>query len=535
MRKKLLFAALLFGGVVSYAQEVSKVPAQETFDYSRCAISIISMGGGAFTQGIDSCEFMSGKFDINKIPCTQIPVVGNEIVGKKKQVLKEKAEEIRKELLAKNVGKQVLDYWLQYDGNVFNSSLLAKRTRYNKTDADVLNANVDKVNTLNVADKQLMGNSYVVVLSESKDAEGVDVYVYHTILPGEILAEVWNNWLDEDASPANRNFYNTLKVDLELVAAIYKKYQTLASFFVGDFVASIMEKKKSPSTIETTETLNKVLEVLEHKIDKWQVTGTIFHRHPIAAKIGLKEGMCNSDRYRVFKVVEDESGNLEYKKVGFVRATEVFDNRTNAMGETDCSKFYKISGKTMKEGMFLKEKKDLKMSVGVSGGVLGRYNYAQMDIDYLLETKNTLGMMYFMGISIGYHMGGKSTTTGSAVADELLRPVYIPFSLNGAVAIHPVRILEIMPNIGIGCEGCEMDNDKSNNKYNNKYNNNKSLFDGMAFFARSGVKVGLQVFYPVQLFVRADYSYKFSQGEWYIDTPNRFGKLSIGAGVKVNL
>lgn len=84
MRRKLLFVAFFFGGVVSYAQEVSKVPTQETFDYNRCAISVISMGGGAFTKGISNSEFMSGKFDINKIPCTQIPVVGNEIVGKEK-------------------------------------------------------------------------------------------------------------------------------------------------------------------------------------------------------------------------------------------------------------------------------------------------------------------------------------------------------------------------------------------------------------------------------------------------------------------
>lgn len=530
MRKKLLFAALLFGGVVSYAQEVSKVPAQETFDYNRCAISVISMGGGAFTKGISNSEFMSGKFDINKIPCTQIP---NEIVGKKKQVLKEKAEVIRKELLAKNVGKQVLDYWLQYDGNVFNSSLLAKRTRYNKTDADVLNANADKVNTLNAADKRLIGNSYVVVLSESEDAKGVDAYVYHTILPGEMLAEVWNNWLDEDASPANRTFYNTLKVDLQLVAAINKKYEKPASnvlyassILAGDLGSSLRKMAASSSTIDPVETLNEILGALEHKIDKWQVTGTIFHRHPIAAKIGRKEGLRNSDRYRVFKVVEDESGNLEYKKVGFVRATEVFDNRTDAMGETDCSKFYKISGKTMKEGMFLKEKKDLKLSVSVSG-VLGGYNYAQVDIDYLLKTKNTLGMMYFTGISIGYHMGDKIVETGSKTADELLRPHYIPFSLNGAVAIHPIRILEIMPNVGIGGDYCRLLGDTSSD-------NDNSYSKRIAYFAHGGVKVGLQVYYPVQLFVRADYSYKFSQGELYVDTPNRFGKLSIGAGVKVN-
>lgn len=504
MRKKLLFAALLFGGVVSYAQEVSKVPAQETFDYNRCAISIISMGGGAFTQGIDSCEFMSGKFDINKIPCTQIGVVGNEIVGKKKQVLKEKAEEIRKELLAKNVGKQVLDYWLQYDGNVFNSSLLAKRTRYSKTDADVLNANVAKVNTLNAADKKLISNSYVVVLSES--GIGVDTYVFKAVLNDTVLTEVWNNWLDKDASAANKSFYDNLKVDLEFVYAVNNTYESKG-------------KKGSEKEIDPVATLNSALDALERKIDKWQVTSTIFEVNPVAAKIGRKEGLRNSDRYRVFKVVEDESGNLEYKKVGFVRATKVFDNRTDAMGETDCSKFYKISGKTMKEGMFLKEKKDLKMSVSVSG-VLGGYNYAQVDIDYLLKTQNTLGLMYFTGISIGYHMGDNIDDTDSEVA-------YIPFSLNGAVAIHPIRILEIMPNFGVGVDYCELLDDTSSN-------NNNSDSKRMAYFAHGGVKVGLQVYYPVQLFVRADYSYKFSEGELYVDTPNRFGKLSIGAGVKVN-
>lgn len=505
MRRKLLFAALLFGGVVSYAQEVSKVPAQETFDYNRCAISVISMGGGAFTQGIDSCEFMSGKFDINKIPCTQIAVVGNEIVGKKKQVLKEKAEEIRKELLAQNVGKQILNYWLQYDGNVFNSSLLAKRTRYSKTDADVLNANVDKVNTLNAADKKLIGNSYVVVLSDN-DGKSVDSYVFKAVLNDTVLTEVWNNWLDKDASAANKSFYDNLKVDLEFVYAVNNTYESKG-------------KKGSEKEIDPVATLNSALDALERKIDKWQVTSTIFEVNPVAAKIGRKEGLRNSDRYRVFKVVEDESGNLEYKKVGFVRATKVFDNRTDAMGETDCSKFYKISGKTMKEGMFLKEKKDLKMSVSVSG-VLGGYNYAQVDIDYLLKTQNTLGLMYFTGISIGYHMGDNIDDTDSEVA-------YIPFSLNGAVAIHPIRILEIMPNFGVGVDYCELLDDTSSN-------NNNSDSKRIAYFAHGGVKVGWQVFYPVQLFVRADYSCKLSEGELYVDTPNRFGKLSIGAGVKVN-
>lgn len=511
MRKKLLFTALLFGSVVCYAQEVSKVSTQETFDYNRCAISVISMGGGAFTQGIDSCEFMSGKFDINKIPCKQIAVVGNEIVGKKKQVLKEKAEEIRKVLLAENVGKQILNYWLQYDGNVFNSSLLAKRTRYSKTDADVLNANVDKVNTLNVADKKLIGSSYVVVLSEN--GYGVDTYVFKAILNDTVLTEVWNNWLDKDASAANKSFYDNLKVDLEFVYAVNNTYESKG-------------KHGSEKEIDPVATLNSALDALERKIDKWQVTSAIFEVHPIAAKIGRKEGLRNSDRYRVFKVVEDESGNLKYKKVGFVRATEVFDNRVDAMGDTDCSKFYKISGKTMKEGMFLKEKKDLRTSVSVSG-VLGGYNYAQVDIDYLLKTQNTLGMMYFTGISIGYSMGDKLAATGSAAVDELWRPHYIPFSLNGAVAIHPIHILEIMPNVGVGGDYCKLLGDTSSD-------NDDSASKRLAYFARGGVKVGLQVYYPVQLFVRADYSYKFSEGELYVDTPNRFGKLSIGAGVKVN-
>ena len=142
----------------------------------------------------------------------------------------------------------------------FNSSLLAKRTRYSKTDADVLNANVAKVNTLNAADKKLIGNSYVVVLSES--GTGVDTYVFKAVLNDTVLTEVWNNWLDKDASAANKSFYDNLKVDLEFVYAVNNTYESNG-------------KKGSEEEVDPVATLNSALDALERKIDKWQVTSTI--------------------------------------------------------------------------------------------------------------------------------------------------------------------------------------------------------------------------------------------------------------------
>ncbi|MDE6582278.1 MAG: hypothetical protein K2K47_07115, partial [Duncaniella sp.] len=267
------------------------------------------------------------------------------------------------------------------------------------------------------------------------------------------------------------------------------------------------------------EALTSMFEKLEKKIDKWQVVTSVYQLHPIGAKVGTKEGLKNSDRYAAYRVVEDADGNLQYKRIGYARATTIADNAADADGESPCSNFYQISGRrNIKEGMFLKQNKDAKFSVSVSGNIWA-YNPINVDVDYLIKTNHKGGIMQYAGLSIGADWG---KTMGESA-------FWIPVSLNYGIGIHPLRWLEILPNIGIGADYYGMPDDLSDS-------DDSSFMKQIAYFARGGVKLGFQIWYPVQLFVRADYSYKFSEGEYYLpcDSKDRFNRLGIGAGIKIN-
>ncbi len=497
-------AMMSFSGLK--AQEAAKVTTQEAFDYNRCSLSILSLNGltscDSYVDAWTSTADFDGKFDMN--------LIGTKGVRPSSST----ADAVKAELDGKYVGKQVLDYWLQYDGKKFDQKLMEQRTRYNATDQDVLKDNAAKVKTLNVANKNLLKNSYVLVtgptaVKQSKNKKGetiytayVDAYVYQVALTDSLIEEVYGNWLDEEATAEQRQRYDQTNVGLTLVASVKGKTGSA--------------KTQSEAI---TSAFGEILEPLEKKIDKWQVVTSIYKKNPLGAKIGLKEGLKNSDRYRAYMVVEDMNGNLKYKPRGYTRATKVVDNRGNATGDSKCSEFYQISGKRLKEGMFLKQKKDIKLSVSAFGNFVSGYTYGGVDIEYLTKTSQVagMGMMHYAGLSMGLDFGEDLYNEDA---------MYIPMSLNYGFGFYPIRILEIQPNIGVGADyyansGIDTDDSK--------------FYESLAYFVRGGLKVGVQVWYPVQLFVRADYSYKLFEGAYYIGSQKeRFGKLSIGAGVKVN-
>lgn len=504
MKRMSSFAVAVATVMALNAQGTAKVESQQAFDYNRSSLSVVALTGltsydNAATAWTSEADF-DGKFDMNKIQTGSVRTANT-------------VDDIKNALNNAGVGKQVLNYWVQYDGTKFDDGLMKQRARYNATDADVLRDKAAKVSTLDVVNKNVLKNSYVMVTgpTEVKSVTGkkgnvtyiakVDAHVFQLDLTDEMIDNIWSNWLDEGSTPNQRDQYNALSVGLT-------------------YVASTTGKTGAGETAEEAvkDAFEEILQPLEKKIDSWQVVTSIYQKHPLGAKIGKKEGLRNSDRYRAFKVVEDVDGNLAYKKMGFVRATKIVDNAQNATGESECSQFYQISGKNLREGMFLKQKKDAKISVSAYGNING-IQVGGLDIDYLIHTSNTLGIMQYAGISVGI----------SPDSDQDAN--YIPVALNYSVGIHPVRILEITPNIGVGADVYLNSNDDIND------DDEDSFAKKLAYFARGGVKVGLQLWYPVQIFVRADYAYRISEGEAYIlssKDDDRFGKLSFGAGIKVN-
>ncbi|MBR5532983.1 MAG: hypothetical protein IKU59_06740 [Bacteroidales bacterium] len=519
MSKRLL---LLLAGLLplfAFAQSTEKVAPAPSFDYSRNSLTIISViddnctygyGQGAIEAFIDSVYYAEGrydKFDFNRIP-TEYISTSNTL------------ENVNKALEEKGIGKQVLDYWVQFDGQYFNESLMEKRACYNATDADVLADKSNKVSQIAASGKALMNNSYVVVVgptsspTQKKNNKGETVYetkyaahVYKVNFNDTVMTTVWENWLydgmPEDEFKVQKSVYDNLKVELTHIESVN---------------GSVTIKDKDASFYAS---FGEGISSFDGKIDAWKPVTSVYDKRPLQAKIGKKEGLKNSDRYRGYKVMEDAEGNIEYKPVGYARATKVYDNRTEATGESECSYFYQISGgKNFSEGMIMKEDKDAHVSISVSGAWNG-FSYGTIGADYLFHTTRVAGIMQYVGLEIGFDM-----EKVNLLGDDYLN-MYIPIAINYSVGFHPVRWVEIQPYVGIGADyfmpASEMKPDDS------------SFAKQLAYFAHGGLKVGVNVCYPVQVFAKVGYSYKFMEGDYYFSSErDRFGTFSIGGGVKVS-
>lgn len=487
----------------------AKVTTKDVMSYSRNSLTVIPVTGMTQYDGIvmdwANKQDFEGKFDYNHI---SVPKIG--------KITKNAIDSIGKILLDHSVPKRVVDYWIQYDGKLFKTDVLEKRSVYNATDADVLQDKASKVASLQTHGRELMKNSFLLVagptvVTSSTDKKGNVTYsakstgfVYHVDLNDEVLENIWQNWLDDEATPDMKKNYDDMVIGLESTATV-----------------SGVDGSGSTPKEAIHESLTKLFEKLEKKVDKWQVVTSVYQLHPIGAKIGTKERLKNSDRYAIFRVVEDQDGELQYKRTGYVRATEIADNSFDATGNSPCSHFYQISGrKNAKEGMFLKQSRDSRIALSVSGNFLNSYAVVNCDVEYLIHTSQKLGMMQYGGISIGGD-GGKNIFGETAT--------WIPVGLHYGVGFHLTRWFELQPNVGIGAdfygskENLLSDNDDE-----------ESFMKKIAYFAHGGVKFGFQVWYPVQLFVRADYSAKFGEGAYYISSDKKRFGFSLGAGVRIN-
>lgn len=415
-----------------------------------------------------------------------------------------------------NIGKSIVSFWLNRDDEgKMNEELMQARSLYNTNDGDVLIDKASKVSTLSELGDQLIKNSYVVIFDtkevqkkQRKDKKTGKIttswhaktvaYVYNIALDSAFIDNLYYNmWIQDDDSPADKAAKKKLYDDLHVGMKYVTSVSTSAS-------STVTEKNPESKAIQTAikSSFNGLLNKMEKAIPEWQVKVAIHDTKPIRCKVGTKENLRNGTRYRVYKYMEDEQGELMTKPVGWVRATTVANNNIVATGESPTSRFYQIAGGHLEPGMLMRENKDKGIGLSLGAKYHGISSF-YLDVDYMLHINNWGGCPYGI-LSLG--------------ADKR-DAIYFDLGLGLGYGIPATRWVEIMPyaKVGMDAMGHEKDEDKTHS-----YG---------TFFFEGGARVSVQPVYPLRVFVQADYVKGFLTGNCYVEGENRFG-LGYSIGVR---
>lgn len=528
--------------IISSALFSTKTKAQEKIsdDYDRSSISIVYVSrGDIYDSQIKEYirkYFMNTnwetKFDINVIPTTEIKTKAQRDVEISPSTISGKP-------IFKGIGKEILSYWFNRQNNgMMSNKITDKRARYNVTDQDYFNAKVTSVglSALSADGYDLVKNSFLILLDYSDIKRMVDendskkiswssdanIHVYKLDYTEAVFNNIVNSWIYEDDSESAKKekieVWNNMNVNMNYVTSVKAS-------------SSAFEEKYGGLEKSVIDAYQKGINMLENKISVWNVASAITDTKPLRAKIGKKEGLKNKSRYRAYIYTEDENGNVKPVAKGYVRATKIAQNNTNAEGRTPKSEFYQISGYKIEEGATLKQSNDIGMGLSVSyreGAFKGYY----LGIDQLINIK-TNGISQYAILNMGYDFYTEKKlnehnieiTEGSGIS-------FFNVSLGYGVGVRPIlRHLEFVPYVLIG-----IDNIHANQKDDS---NDKETFNKkIALTGAAGLKVNINLFYPLLLTGSVDYTGKISQGEIYKvrnDVLNDIGRkdgVGINVGVK---
>ncbi|MBC3756971.1 hypothetical protein H7U19_01050 [Hyunsoonleella sp. SJ7] len=291
-----------------------------------------------------------------------------------------KHKEILSYLNTNDLAKSIVAKWFnRSETGGFNMDLVAERGHYNATDLDVKIANNSERGAalLSDAGEALIQNTFVIVndfkytnkeevakktnsiLSKvssiaSRVGDGHTVQLanassesveflgkgYIIKTKAHLFKLVWN---EETAAI----FYNNFWTDDNNLDPEKKKAFDDTDVFKLEYIGTEISWADLQSTKLTTKTNEELIGIatikaIDNVIAKLQRTHEVFRTKtpligvdPLAAKIGLKEGLEKGDKYEVLEQVLNENGIVEYQRLGIIKVDKdhIWDNRYNAEEE----------------------------------------------------------------------------------------------------------------------------------------------------------------------------------------------------------
>lgn len=487
----LFFIAMLLtpSGVLS--QEL-----KESYERSALTILFTSYGGRYerdIKEAIERHDFVPEQFYSNPVN----PGVIN-LPAEMAAAGSEKKQAIFSGFLQQNhTGREVVGLWYNYrKGKGFDLSRLFERAEYNATDEEVLVSQASIRGEARIRDfgSKLVQNSYVLIIDitnigkieQEKDSDPygwearMGYYLYKLQFGDEESAALYAAWIYPDDSDSVRNakaqLFNDSQYPLKLATERDNILTTGMNYLAAIRIKPTFEElfvKLLKNSVESATTL------ASSEIPDFQVQTKVTGRRPLSAKIGKKEGLRTDHRYFVYEYVWDEQEEqaVPHRKA-VIRAKRIADNRKKATGTTIPSSFYQTYGGTIKEGMTIKMKRDVGLSLSgsyVSEG-LGGANLRAM---YRTGPFTGVPALYVIG-GIGFSSEDYAVSDLNAVEDNYS---FFRYDVGIGKGWRLFRLLEIMPYATFGREAVTVEDT-----------------DYAAFLLKGGFYGGISVLHNVALF-----------------------------------
>lgn len=391
---KVLFTTLLISSSLALSAQVTP----ETVKYRRSSLYTLMIHNPDRAHA----EVIKQAFSNSPIP----EKFNDHIVGPRtvpaKDSAKDQTNNINAYMIESQVAKALVAKWFNKTDKGFDMNLVADRGSYNASEMDANKAKMEKRGLALLADagEELIGNTFVLVSDfkyvnkeevAGKTKEGlkkIGGLLQDAGVDGAAdLAETTGSAVElagKGYVVRTTSYLYSLDWNDSVTAVFYNEYWNNPAAFdasgifklklVGSEVAwadvqsSALTKKTEEELVvkATIKAVDAVIAKLQKKHEQFRTKSPLY-TDPLAAKIGLKEGLEEGDKFDVLEQTVNKEGKTVYEKIGIIKAgKEIWDNRYMAGEDApakdstakpmDRTPFKKIAGKEFYPGLLIKQK-----------------------------------------------------------------------------------------------------------------------------------------------------------------------------------
>lgn len=248
-------------------------------------------------------------------------------------------------------------------GNTFvlvsNFKYVSKEDIAEKT-KDVMKAAGSLMNRFNVQVKVSENVSSMTDSTLSIGAKGYVVkttsYLYRVVWNDSVAAVFYNDYWTDDAS------FDKNRKQLFDSSALFSLQFIGSEVAWADLQSTTYTRKSDEELVKiaTKKSVDAVIAKLQKNHQEFRTKTPLYSVDPLSAKIGLKEGLEDGDKYEVLEQNQGEDGKTFYKKMGVITVDkkQIWDNRYMATEDTTATVDRTLfkGGKGYYPGMLIKQK-----------------------------------------------------------------------------------------------------------------------------------------------------------------------------------